>query len=62
MDLFTCGVAPLIPMLPLIKRLFAIPNNDMILGEPDKAQTEPTMLWSHKLCGFRQLLCKLQST
>mmetsp|Transcript_20520 Transcript_20520/g.37382 ORF Transcript_20520/g.37382 Transcript_20520/m.37382 type:complete len:889 (-) Transcript_20520:246-2912(-) len=54
MDLFTCGAAPLIPILPLIKRLFAIPSNDMIVGEPDEAHTEPTMLWSHKLRGFRQ--------
>jgi len=54
MDLFTCGAAPLIPILPLIKRLFAISSNDMILGEPDEAQTEPTMLWSHKLRGFRE--------
>eukprot|EP00580_Thalassiosira_gravida_P014448 CAMPEP_0201684176 /NCGR_PEP_ID=MMETSP0494-20130426/52504_1 /ASSEMBLY_ACC=CAM_ASM_000839 /TAXON_ID=420259 /ORGANISM="Thalassiosira gravida, Strain GMp14c1" /LENGTH=633 /DNA_ID=CAMNT_0048167969 /DNA_START=17 /DNA_END=1918 /DNA_ORIENTATION=- len=53
MDLFTCGAAPLIPILPLIKRLFAIPSNDIIVGDRNEAQTEPTMLWSHKLRGFR---------
>jgi len=45
LDLFTCGSGLLIPILPLIERLFAIPG-----GEEEEP---PTMIWIHKLRGFR---------
>jgi thermospermine synthase len=46
MDLFTCGGGKLIPILPLIKKLFGVKAE----GEDSE---EPSMLWSHKLRGFR---------
>jgi spermidine synthase len=46
MDLFTCGAGLLIPVLPMIKRLFGIPGLDF--------PQEPLMKWSHKLRGFRE--------
>mmetsp|Transcript_42960 Transcript_42960/g.90246 ORF Transcript_42960/g.90246 Transcript_42960/m.90246 type:complete len:925 (+) Transcript_42960:227-3001(+) len=51
MDLFTCGAEPLIPVLPMIKNLFGIPSQDLVLGEEP---SEPIMQWSHKLRGFRE--------
>ena len=45
MDLFTCGAGLLIPVLSVIKRLFGIPIPE--------SPREPTMIWSHKLRGFR---------
>lgn len=46
MDLFTCGNGRLVPILPLIKKLFGV----KAAGEVE----EPAMLWSHKLRGFRK--------
>ncbi len=46
MDLFTCGAGLLVPILPMIKRLFGIP----VLDSPH----EPSMVCSHKLRGFRE--------
>ena len=77
MDLFTCGGGLLIPTLPSIERLFAVPSsshvpsssracddeydNDDGYGECDNdampsspVGVRPTMLWSHKLRGFRE--------
>jgi len=50
LDLFTCGAAPLLPVLPVIERLFAIPRPPLFEGEEVR---KPGMLWSHKLRGFR---------
>ncbi|KAL7541057.1 hypothetical protein ACHAXR_010609 [Thalassiosira sp. AJA248-18] len=50
MDLFTCGGGLLIPTLPTIEKLFGVP---MEAGEGDIVP-QPTMLWSHKLRGFRE--------
>jgi len=50
MDLFTCGGGLLIPTLPSIERLFAVPAEVVEGGEI----TQPTLLWSHKLRGFRE--------
>lgn len=49
LDLFTCGSGLLLPILPLIERLFAIPE------EPteDQSTEPPIMIWIHKLRGFR---------
>jgi len=52
MDLFTCGGNPLIPVLSSIQQLFGIPRAPAE-GEDELDIPEPTMLWSHKLRGFR---------
>lgn len=52
MDLFTCGGGLLIPLLPLVKRLFGVPQVPE-QGEDPRDIPEPTMLWSHKWRGFR---------
>lgn len=50
LDLFTCGSGLLIPILPLIERLFAVPQEP----ETEEDTVEPpTMIWVHKLRGFR---------
>lgn len=46
LDLFTCGAQPLLPVVPVILRLFGIPHQD---GRNEK----PTALWAHKQRGFR---------
>jgi spermidine synthase len=45
LDLFTCGSNPLVPVVPIIERLFGVPRNGD--GKP------PHAVWSHKLRGFR---------
>ena len=47
MDLFTCGSGKLIPTLPIIHRTFGVKASD-------EDADDPTMLWSHKLRGFRE--------
>ncbi len=47
MDLFTCGSGKLIPTLPSIQQLFGV---KAALEDAD----DPTMMWSHKLRGFRE--------
>ena len=54
MDLFTCGQEPLIPLLPLIQNLFAIPSLDFGMSNNKGVPHEPKMIWSHKLRGFRE--------
>ena len=44
LDLFTCGINPLIPVIPSIERLFGIPKSD---------EEEVICRWSHELRGFR---------
>ena len=53
MDLFTCGGGLLIPTLPIVEDLFAIPSVPGP-GESEGDVVQPTMLWSHKLRGFRE--------
>lgn len=53
MDLFTCGGNPLIPVLTDIQKLFGVPRTPT-LGEDEDTIPEPTLLWSHKLRGFRE--------
>jgi len=50
LDLFTCGSKPLVPVLPVIERLFAIPRKGSLDGEQVE---QPVVVWSHKLRGFR---------
>ena len=45
LDIFTCGSGLLIPVLPMIKELFGVPNKAL--------PHHPVMTWSHKLRGFR---------
>ena len=47
LDLFTCGSQSLLPLLPLLKELFAIRNNNV----PNAP--EPVLTWSHKKRGYR---------
>jgi S-adenosylmethionine decarboxylase proenzyme len=50
LDLFTCGSGLLIPVLPSIEKLFAVPWYD----EEDPQVPSPELVWSHKLRGFRE--------
>ena len=58
MDLFTCGGGLLVPLLPLIQEKFAVPSTETVKGgtngDGDEVPPMPTMLWSHKLRGFRE--------
>ena len=54
MDLFTCGGNPLLPVLSSIKRLFGIPRTPIVGEEDPEDVPKPTLLWSHKLRGFRE--------
>ena len=54
LDLFTCGENPLLPVVPVLERLFGIPRSE------DKEKTDHTeeeegvvTMWSHELRGFR---------
>ncbi len=47
MDLFTCGSGKLIPTIPSIQQLFGV-------KAAHEDADDPTMLWSHKLRGFRE--------
>lgn len=50
LDLFTCGSGKLIPVLPNLRKLFAIPRD----GSSDAVNEQPRTLWNHKLRGYRQ--------
>jgi len=50
LDLFTCGPNPLLPILPEIKRLFAIPSKAQVVNSTVK---EPRVVWTFKRRGFR---------
>jgi S-adenosylmethionine decarboxylase proenzyme len=50
LDLFTCGDGELVPVLPSIKRLFAIPRDG---ARSDTINEQPRIVWNHKLWGFR---------
>lgn len=45
LDLFTCGSNPLLPVVPMIERLF---------GVPASLKEKPKVIWAHKLRGFRK--------
>jgi spermidine synthase len=49
LDLFTCGSGLLVPVIPLIEKLFALPRE--MVSEDDHLD-KPIVLWSHKLRGF----------
>jgi len=50
LDLFTCGSGLLVPVLPLVLRLFGVAQEESDEGED---VVLPTVLWAHKLRGFR---------
>lgn len=45
LDLFTCGSGKLVPLVPIVESLFAIPQVGSLV--------KPVMNWVHKLRGFR---------
>lgn len=45
LDLFTCGSGKLVPIVPIVEKLFAVPEVGSL--------TKPLMKWIHKLRGFR---------
>lgn len=47
LDLFTCGSGALLPVVPLIMKLFGVPDIE--------TDDEPEVLWAHKLRGFRDV-------
>lgn len=58
LDLFTCGGTPLIPVLPLVERLFGVgrsteeEDDDDGLdhdGEEEEEEVKPSMIWAHKV-------------
>ena len=55
LDLFTCGSNPLVPVLPSIERLFGVPpqGTHHPHHHHHSVHKRPTMIWSHKLRGFR---------
>ena len=50
LDIFTCGDGELVPVLPSIKRLFAIPRDG---ARSDTINEQPRIVWKHKLRGSR---------
>jgi spermidine synthase len=53
LDLFTCGNGDLIPVLPVIERLFAVPMDGV--GDDSDVMLKPHTVWTHKLRGFRDV-------
>jgi len=53
LDVYTCGSGQLMPLLPSIERLFAV-HQVQNKSDPATIFNAPTMLWSHKLRGFRE--------
>ncbi len=52
LDLFTCGSGKLVPVVPIIQKLFAIPQQQKQNGSDDVE--EPFTKWSHTFRGFRE--------
>jgi len=55
LDLFTCGSALLLPVLPTIERLFGVPRTKTVVkdGITTIEEEEVFTQWSHELRGFR---------
>eukprot|EP00956_Cyclotella_meneghiniana_P006802 scaffold9097_cov38-Cyclotella_meneghiniana.AAC.8 len=55
LDLFTCGGMPLIPVLPLVEKLFGVGRGSNDGGDDgEEEEVKPSMIWAHKLRGFRE--------
>jgi len=53
-DLFTCGSGKLVPVLPIVTKLFGVPRSTAnTKGNHLEPIKQPHVLWSHKLRGFR---------
>jgi len=48
LDLFTCGPTQLVPLVPVVEKLFGVPN----VPVAGKASVLPRMVWAHKRRGF----------
>lgn len=44
LDLYTCGPNSLLPLVPLVEKLFAVPQ--------ENKETKPKAVWAHKIRGF----------
>jgi len=53
LDLFTCGSNPLIPVVPVIEKLFGIPRASQTCEKDTCEAEEVETFWSHELRGFR---------
>jgi S-adenosylmethionine decarboxylase proenzyme len=51
LDLFTCGPQPLLPLVPILERLFGVPRVPKPLEGTPKP---PRTVWVHKKRGFRR--------
>jgi S-adenosylmethionine decarboxylase proenzyme len=51
LDLFTCGGMPLIPVLPLVEKLFGVEreSDEWEHGVGEEERVGPSMLWAHKV-------------
>ena len=51
LDLFTCGGMPLIPVLPLVEKLFGVGrgSDDDGDGNGEEEEVKPSMIWAHKV-------------
>jgi len=58
LDLFTCGSGKLVPVVPIVERLFAVPEAELLAnlkeGESLPVELEPSTRWTHKFRGFRK--------
>lgn len=55
-DLFTCGSGKLVPVLPIVTKLFGVPRSITNKKGGDlESIKQPHVLWAHKLRGFRPL-------
>jgi S-adenosylmethionine decarboxylase proenzyme len=52
LDLFTCGPNSLLPMVPLVEKLFAVPLDPEISRKEGKERVMPNMVWAQKIRGF----------
>lgn len=52
LDLFTCGSGDVVPVLPIVKQLFAIPMYNGGERKDNDPRNEPYVVWTHKLRGF----------
>ena len=56
LDLFTCGGMPLIPVLPLVEKLFGVAKEESEVGDGEE-RVMPSMLWAHKVSYYCCRLC-----
>jgi S-adenosylmethionine decarboxylase proenzyme len=52
LDLFTCGPTSLLPVLPVVERLFAVPRRPVGHDFQEQVDERPHMQWAYKHRGF----------